>query len=194
MVDFIMATPAFKDCIAKNIKACTFKVSPSKTADGSEPLLEFSAFSEVARHAANIDKLSKELNVDANLIRAIMYIETTHGYYDAPLSLFGANKSILPMNVNVAYWGDTFGTRQDLQKPYENIRAGGMILQRIISNLPANSSISQIATLYNNINANTVSNYGARVQKIYETKPWVKKENSSKNSLSGPGSTMQIKR
>ena len=189
-----MTTPSFKDCIAKNIKVCTFKVSANKTADGSEPLIELSAFSEVSRHAANIDKVSKELGLDANLIRAIMYIETTHGYYDAPLSLFGANKSILPMNVNVAYWGDTFGTRKDLQKPYPNIRAGGMILQRIISNLPADASISQIATLYNNINASSVSNYGARVQKIYEGKLWGKMESTSENPLSGQGSTMPNKR
>ena len=184
-----MAPPSFKDCIAKNVKACTFMVSPNNAADGSEPLFEFSAFSEVSRHAANIDKVSKELSLDADLIRAIMYIETTHGYYDAPLTLFGVNKSILPMNVNVAYWGDTFGTRKELQRPYENIRAGGMILQRIIANLPANASVSQIATLYNNINASKVSNYGARVQKIYEAKPWVKKEGAGNTRLNGQGST-----
>ena len=93
------------------------------------------------------------------------------------------------MNVNVAYWGDTFGTRKELQRPYENIRAGGMILQRIIANLPANASVSQIATLYNNINASKVSNYGARVQKIYEAKPWVKKEGAVNTRLTGQGST-----
>ena len=124
-----------------------------------------------------------------------MYIETTHGYYDAPLSIFGANKSILPMNVNIAYWGDTFGTRKDLEKPYENIKAGGQILQRIISNLPRDASISQIATLYNNINAKTVSNYGARVQKIYEEKPWIEKAvPSSSDGVTGGGSTSLNKR
>ncbi len=193
-VNLGMANPSFKDCIAKNIKSCTFKVSPSQTADGSEPFFELSAFSEVARHAANIDKVSRELNVDADLIRSIMYMETTHGYYDAPLSLFGANKSILPMNVNVAYWGDAFGTRKNLQKPYENIRAEGMILQRIVSNLPVGASVSQIATLYNNINASTVSDYGARVQRIYETKPWLKMENVDNNPLTGQGGTVRNRR
>lgn len=188
-----MTTPSFKDCIANNIKVCTFKLSPNKSADGSEPIYELSAFSEVSRHSANIDKVSKELGLDAALIRAIMYMETTHGYYDMPLSLFGANKSILPMNINVAYWGDTFGTRKELQQPYNNIRAGGIILQRIISNLPAKASVSQIATLYNNINASKVSNYGARVQKIYEVKPWVKKDPSDNNPIYGRGSTIPVK-
>lgn len=188
-----MATPTFKECISKNIRTCTFKVTQNEKADGSEPIYEFSAFSEVIRHSANIDKVSKELGVDPTLIRAIMYMETTHGYYDAPLSLFGANKSILPMNVNVKYWGDAFGSRKDLQKPYENIKAGAEILSRIISNLPKDASVSQIATLYQNINASSISNYGARVQKIYDTKPWVKRKSTEQNPLSGPGSTSQKK-
>ena len=184
-----MTTPKFKDCIKHNLKTCTFKVTPNDRADGSKPFYELSGLSEVARYSALIERVSTELMIDADLIRAIMYIETTHGYYDVLLSPFGKNKSILPMNVNVDYWQDTFGTRKDLQKPYENIKAGGNILQRIISNLPKGASISQIATLYNNINAKTVSDYGARVQNIYETKPWVQVVNSNDVQLSSQGST-----
>jgi hypothetical protein len=117
--------------------------------------------------------VAQETGVPGRLIRAIMYIETTHGYYDAPLALIGENKSILPMNVNVDYWGDAFGSRAALNDPYENIRAGAEILRRIIANLPREASVRQIATLYNNINAESVTDYGARVDEIHAQQPWL---------------------
>ena len=49
------------------------------------------------------------------------------------------------------------------------------MLFRIRNYLPPGSPVSHVATLYNNINAQQVSEYGARVQKIYETQPWLKK-------------------
>jgi hypothetical protein len=53
-----------------------------------------------------------------------MYMETTHGYYDVPLLIFGQNKSILPMNINVDYWGDAFGTHEELEMPVKNLSTG----------------------------------------------------------------------
>jgi hypothetical protein len=125
--------------------------------------------------------MAKEKGVDANLVKAIMYMETTHGYYDAILELFNKNKSILPMNINVDYWGSTFGSREELKNPEKNIEAGVEIVDRIKKLLPANASVEGIATLYNNINAKKVSEYGARVKAIYDEKPWVvKNENREK--------------
>jgi hypothetical protein len=125
--------------------------------------------------------MAKEKGVDANLVKAIMYMETTHGYYDAILELFNKNKSILPMNINVDYWGSTFGSREELKNPEKNIEAGVEIVDRIKKLLPANASVEEIATLYNNINAKKVSEYGARVKAIYDEKPWVvKNENREK--------------
>jgi hypothetical protein len=48
------------------------------------------------------------------------------------------------------------------------------MLSSIIANLPKNASIAQIATLYNSHSADEVSDYGARVAKVYEQKPWLK--------------------
>jgi hypothetical protein len=55
-------------------------------ASDDEPFYELPAASAVSRHSADIDKVAKETGVDARLIRAIIYMETTHGYYDMPLS------------------------------------------------------------------------------------------------------------
>jgi hypothetical protein len=41
----------------------------------------------------------------------------------------GTRRSILPMNVNVQYWGGNFGSRSQLNRPLENIRAGARILR-----------------------------------------------------------------
>jgi hypothetical protein len=151
---------------------CWFKIADNSAADGSKPLVELSSFSAVNRHSATIARVARDTGVDARLISAIMYMETTHGYYDAPLSAIGRNKSILPMNINVAYWGNTFGSRSDLEKAEPNIRAGAEMLLRIRAHLPPDAPVSHVATLYNNINATRVNHYGARVQALYDTQPW----------------------
>lgn len=87
-----------------------------------------------------------------------MFMETTHGYYDVLLSPFCMNKSILPMIINVDYWGDAFGSRGFLSNPHHNIWAGAKMLSSIQANMP-NASIAQTATIYNNVNATRVSDY-----------------------------------
>ena len=77
-------------------------------------------------------------------------METTHGDYGGAGPLFdflGISKSILPMNINVRFWGDAFGPRAKLEVPLNNIRAGATILSGIIANLPAAASVAEIATL-----------------------------------------------
>lgn len=162
-----------RDCI-KNNEVCPglFSVTDNPNASGQAPVYELPAMSMVNQYSGHIDIAAFESKVDGKLIRAIMFMETTHGYYDAPLSWIGKNKSILPMNINVEYWGNTFGTREEMMEPMKNIRAGAEMLRRIIANMPTDSPIERIATLYNNINATTVNNYGMRVKKIYEDRPW----------------------
>ena len=169
-----MANPTSrKECIQNNqVCPSLFYISGNEKASGEAPWYEIPAMSSVDKYGAFIDVVAFEKQISGRLIRAIIFMEETHGYYDEPLNWIGKNKSIRPMNVNVDYWGDTFGTRQEMQDPLTNIRAGGEMLRRIIKNLPTNSPIEKIATLYNNINAKTVNNYGMRVKQIYEERPW----------------------
>lgn len=172
-----MANPATrKECIQSDqVCPSLFNVSDNGKASGDAPWYESPAFSTVDKYGAFIDVVAFEKNVPGRLIRAILFMEETHGYYDEPLNWFGKNKSIRPMNINVEYWGDTFGTREQMQDPLSNIRAGGEMLRRIIRNLPSGASVEKIATLYNNINAKTVNDYGMRVKKIHEEKPWTER-------------------
>lgn len=169
-----MANPTSrKECI-KNDQTCPglFFVSDNPNANGEAPWYEAAVASTVEQNSGFIDIAAFEKQVDGNLIRAIMFVEETHGYYDGPLNRLGINKSIRPMNINVEYWGDTFGTRAQMQDVLTNIRAGAEMIYRIQKNMPTNSAIEKIATLYNNINAITVNDYGMRVKRIYDEKPW----------------------
>ena len=149
-----------------------FMVKDNPNSYGGKPPVENVEWSRVNELDTEIVSVAKEMAVDPNLLRAIMFVETTHGYYDYLFAVADANKSILPMNVNVDYWGDHFGTREQLKNPRLNIIAGAKMLKAIEGNLPPNTSIEKIATLYNNHLARKVSNYGARVAEIYKTRPW----------------------
>jgi hypothetical protein len=167
-----------KACIASDLgdkDTTLFKIDENPSADGSKPLIERAAESKVDKYAKEIDDATKAKGVDPDLLRALMYMETTHGWYDYPLDLIGKNKSILPMNINHSFWGDTFGTRPQLHEPAKNIMGGAEMVKRIIKCMPDNAPIDHIATIYNSLSARKVSNYGARVKEIYNSKPWKKK-------------------
>jgi hypothetical protein len=149
-----------------------FMIEDNPDADGSEPTIELHLESTVRQHAAAIDRVARAKGIDADLIRAIMYIEETHGWYDAPLDWIGTNKSIRPMNLNVAFWGDMFGSRSDLHDPVKNIEGGAELIRRIVRCMPEGAPIEHIATIYNNLGARKVSDYGARVKALYAAKYW----------------------
>jgi RHS repeat-associated protein len=146
---------------------------PNPKANGSEPLYERPGESPVHLFSPEIDQAARETGVDGRLIRSVMYMETTHGWYDFLPAIFDRNSSVLPMNVQTARWGPLLGfTREQLKQPETNILAGARILQQIISTMPKGATVAQIATRYNNQRAGTVSDYGARVARIYVTQPW----------------------
>jgi hypothetical protein len=154
-------------------KGSLFQVSPNPSANSNAPLNEIAWLSGVRKFETEIEAASSKEKVDSDLIRTVVYMETTHGWYDA--FAMGENDTILPMNVSVQNWGKALGlSRSDLEKPLVNIEAGAKILKGIIGNLPEKAPVSIIATLYNVLGAPQVNGYGARAQKIYQIKPWKK--------------------
>ncbi len=145
-----------------------FEVEANPEANGSKPIYELHEMNEVFEHAVDILKEASAQDVDHRLVMAIVYMETTHGYYD---QLHPRPKTVLPMNVHVSYWSGFGWSREDLQVPATNIRAGVTLLKRI-SERVKEPTVAKVATLYNNLSAEQVSDYGARVQKIYEEEPW----------------------
>jgi len=78
------------------------------------------------------------------------------------------------MNINSPFWGDSFGSRSELELAPNNIRAGARMLKGIIGNFQSPASISEIATLYNRHDAKKLTDYGARVASVYRYRPWEK--------------------
>jgi soluble lytic murein transglycosylase-like protein len=149
-----------------------FSIAPNPNADATAPLHEWAWISQVDGYDAEITQVAAELGIDPDLIRAIMYVETTHGWYGVPADFLAISDSILPMNVSLDFWGDVFGPRSNLDVPLNNIRAGATILSGIIANLPATASVAEIATLYNSLSATRVSDYGARVEAVFKSRLW----------------------
>jgi hypothetical protein len=168
------AAPALsrREIIAGGGSAGQISIADNPQANGGKPAYELPGLQAVTDNERFIAASARKHGVDADLMRAIVWVESTHGYYDAILSPFDLNKSILPMNINTQYWGNTWGTRDDLRNPSLNIDAGARILKSISTAMPR-ASVAARATIYNNVNATRVSDYGMRVQEVYTQKPWV---------------------
>lgn len=105
------------------------------------------------------------------MVKAIVHLETTQGWYDSSLELLGLNKTIRPMNINYEYWKELGFTRKDIEDPEKNIQLGVELLKRIQDRMP-NANSAEVATIYNNLGARNISNYGARVDRLMKEKPW----------------------
>jgi soluble lytic murein transglycosylase-like protein len=157
----------------------SFSAAPNANANPNAPWYEYLARSNVRDYAGHIEQVAKEEGIDPDLIRAVMFMETTHGNYGGlgPMAdALGRSDTILPMNMNVRYWGNNFGSRAELNDPLNNIRGGARMLKNIIGNFESPASIATIGTLYNDSNATRVSDYGARLDSIYKTRPWEREQ------------------
>ena len=153
-----------------------FDIKSTPSAKFTAPVFEISAFNSINKYVSQVTAAATKYGVDPDLIRSVMYIEQTHGYYDLLLQPFDKNRTILPMNVHDKLWGEFAGTRQQLLNPAHNIDAGAKILASIQANLaPQDRTVDKISTLYNKLSATHVTDYGARVNAIYVNKPWIMK-------------------
>jgi len=122
-----------------------------------------------------IAQKARRIGVDPDLMRAIMYVEYANGYsYGGPAQLLGQAKSLYPMNIRPDRWQALVGDDADFRDSATNIHAGALLLRRIGDRL-SDPSIAKIATLYNSLAKDQVTDYGAQVARAYEEKPWTKK-------------------
>lgn len=158
-----------RDSIINNTPS-VFPIADNPKASGAKPIYELGSESQVAKYCGTIQQVARKHGVAPSVAMAIMYMETTHGWYDAVNPL---RKTILPMNIHYSYWKKLGVTPEKLNVPAYNIEYGIILIRRIQDRVE-NPSISKIATLYNFIGAEKVSSYGARVATIHHHKPWTK--------------------
>ena len=127
---------------------------------------------EVTKNAKEIDNAAQRYGLDKDFVKAIVWTETTHGWYDQYTGLMKAPKSIRPMNVHVEYWKDLGYTRRDLKDPKKNIEAGTQILAGILKRT-INPTVERVASLYNSLPTDQVTEFGKTVDYFYKIKPWL---------------------
>jgi hypothetical protein len=151
-----------------------FPVAPNPDADSGVP--SYAIPEEGTKAVQKYDELiveeARRIGVDPDLVRAVMYVENSQGWYGPFFESLGISDSLLPMNVKPRLWGSLAPGGENLRDPKSNIAAGIQLLRRIADRVP-DGDIAKIATLYNGLSKEVVQDFGARVLKVYRSKPWL---------------------
>ncbi|MES2729194.1 MAG: hypothetical protein V4621_03735 [Pseudomonadota bacterium] len=165
-----------KAAILDDNKKAPFHILPNPKANGKEPLHAWNFWSEVKENERTIEAEAKKAGVDPDFVKAIVHLETTQGWYDR-LKL--GNKTIRPMNVHAEEWKDLGYSREDLKVSEKNVQAGIRLISKIQNRMPGASS-EEIASVYNSLGTRKVTDYGTRVKKLMQEKPWEKQNGKKK--------------
>ena len=151
--------------------------NPAEKGDASKYRDHEIGVDTVKEHDAIIEREAKRKGVDPDLVRAIMYMENADGN---PLNLnrlvedFGLASSILPMNIKPGMWAGLDGVKkEDFKNPEANIRAGVTLIKRIQDRLD-DPTPAKIGSIWNFTGAEKVNEIGARIQKIFDQKTWLR--------------------
>src|SRR3546814_2106490 len=105
----------------------------------------------------------------------MMYAENANGaLYGPGAQTFRLARSLLPMNIQPKLWAPLAGEGADLYDPLQNIEAGVRLLKRITERLK-NPTVAKVATLYNSLPKEQVTDLGARTAVDYGTRAWGQK-------------------
>lgn len=154
-----------------------FEITQNPKADSSKPLMELSVLNPIDSGKI-YDDMGAKYGLDPGWLKAIAYMENTHGFYDGlpPINL--VNTSYRPMNVQYKTWkplADQLGF-SEFQVQYRveaNVELAAMIIKRIAVRVP-DATLEKVASIYNFTGSEQTRDYGARVQQIYTERLWEK--------------------
>jgi hypothetical protein len=132
------------------------------------PIYAIGFLEEVTINRSVIDALAGRYDLDPDFVRAIVWIESTHGWYDR---FTFRNHTLRPMNVHDTLWSQLGVDRKALTDRKLNIAAGVHILAAIWERT-LDPTVEKVATLYNQLGATQVNNYGKTVAQYMVHKPW----------------------
>ncbi len=153
-----------------------FPIAENQSANSGPAIyeIELQGIETVKRYGMTIGKIAKEVGVDPTLLTAVIYTENARGWYGHLGEALDVSDTILPMNINPKKWSHYFdGDPSKASDPEANIRAGARLIKDLAERIP-DASVAKIATLWNSMAKEEVSEFGARVRKIYEEKPWAR--------------------
>lgn len=126
----------------------------------------------VLRYRDIIEREAALQGVDAELVKAIVYMENAHDTTGQRLAdLFRWSTSVLPMNIQPETWAGLSDEPIDFHDPEMNIRAGVTLIRRIVRRVD-DPTPAKIASIWNFTGRELVSDFGARAQAVYENPKW----------------------
>lgn len=175
-----------------------FEIAEDPNAKAGKIPREIDRLNDVSGNESIYREVASEVGIDANLVMAIAYMETARGWYDYPYDLANSiddfvlggagfddwafrgigfvQKTFRPMNVNPDYWAPLLEELEYMKEdvisdPRANIRVGAELLKRIRDRVP-NPTVEKVASIYVTLGRENTNDYGARVQRLYDTRPW----------------------
>lgn len=174
---------ACEAAILDNSKQAAFHVLQNPKAGGDAPWYTWNERSEVKENEVVIEREAKKAGVDPEFVKAVVHLETTQGWYDrlaawrdavvydTGLAKNREHYTIRPMNVHATEWKGLGYSREDLKNPEKNVEAGVKLISRIQKRMP-NAAPEEIASVYNSLGTRKVKDYGVRVKRLMQEKPW----------------------
>ena len=121
----------------------------------------------VAEHDSLIALHAAAQEVDPDWLRAIIVAEAVRPPEDV-------GSRVAPMGIDSTTWVGLDGaTAETFANPSENVRLAALLLRRILDRLPeGNQSVHVVASLYGDIETDSVTAYGMTVAEMYERRAW----------------------
>jgi hypothetical protein len=157
-------------------KPAVFEVAESSTASGDEPWYADHGYGywAVWIHEDVIEYEARRQGVDPDFVKALVYVENAQGWYGHPLEALRWAKTIFPMNINPDTWMLLIGDDADFYDPIVNIRAGVTLIRRMQERIEE-PTVAKVASPFKFTGRELVSDYGARVARVYEERTWEQK-------------------
>ncbi len=133
------------------------------------PLYFRASKEEVSKHEKLYEYYANKYNINPDFVKAIAYMESTHGWYDEYTGIIVPPKTIRPMNIYAEWWGIP---EETLKVPEKNIDIGAYLLSEIWSRVE-HPTPEKVATLFNSLSQDSVTDYGKTVAYYMDNKSWL---------------------
>ncbi len=139
-----------------------------------KPALEPLGQHMVQKYGDAVDRIAKEEGAEPDHVRTLMFTENARGHKfggDYLMDAIGKSSSVHPMNINPTLWGGLGIDKESAHDPETNIRAASRLIKRTWDRLDE-PNIAKLATAYQGLGQDSVSEYGAYAQKVYDERRW----------------------
>ena len=128
-------------------------------------------FNAVRRNEAIIEREAEAQGVNADFVKAILYVEHAQGYHDLLFEAIGKSESLHPMNIRPDPWAAIDAPPADLTDPATNVRIAVTLIRRLSERID-DPTPAKVASIWNFTGHESVSDLGARIERVMEEKPW----------------------